>query len=55
MIGLDRRAVVSLNITFTDAANVVSERRLSLNERRKIDLRLEGRLLSEKIRKKKRF
>ncbi len=46
LIGLDLRAVVSLNITFTVAANVVSERRLSLNERRRIDLRLDGRLLS---------
>lgn len=49
LIGLDLKAVVSLNITFTVAASVVSERRLSLKERRRIDLRLVGRLLSEKV------
>lgn len=47
LLGFDRKAVVSLNITFTVAANVVSDRRRSLNERRRIDLRLVGRLLSE--------
>lgn len=54
LLGLHRRAVVSLNMTLTVAANVVSERRLSLNERRRIDLRLVGRLLSAKRKKKKK-
>lgn len=46
LLGLDLNAVVSLKMTLTVAASVVSERRLSLNERRSIDLRLDGRLLS---------
>lgn len=51
LIGFDRNAVVSLNITFTVVANVVSDKRLSLSERRRIDLRVDGRLLSETKRK----
>lgn len=46
LLGLDLNAVVSLKMTLTVAASVVSERRLSLKERRSIDLRLDGRLLS---------
>lgn len=46
LLGLVLNAVVSLKITLAVAASVVSEERLSLNDRRSIDFRLDGRLLS---------
>lgn len=46
-VGFDLKAVVSLKMTLTAAVSVVSDRRLSLNVRRRIALTLTGRLLSE--------